>query len=88
MFLIFEDVFWGAFGCLWLFLWKLKGCFKEVSKTFQESFKGLSREFQESFKEVSSLFQGSFNLFVYACLCANMCVCIHYILVDRVVYLM
>ena len=45
-------VFWGAFGCLWL--WKLKWCFKEVSRTFQESL----RVFQESFKDVSRKFQG------------------------------
>ena len=31
---------------------KFQGCFKEVSRVFQESFKGVSRKFQGCFKKV------------------------------------
>ena len=34
----------------------VKGCFKEVSRMFQESFKGVSHKFQGCFKKVSRMF--------------------------------
>ena len=48
------ECFGVVYGCFFVFLWKLQGCFKEVSRTFQESL----RVFQESFKDVSRKFQG------------------------------
>ena len=40
---------------------KFQGCFKEVSRTFQESFKGVSRKFQDCFKKLPRMFQDSFK---------------------------
>ena len=42
---------------------KFQGCFKEVSRTFQQSLKGVSQKFPGCFKKVSSMFQESFKGF-------------------------
>ena len=40
-----------------------QGCFKEVSRVFQESFKCISKRFQGCFKKVSRVFNGVFARF-------------------------